>query len=325
MSGNRVSFRSRGGSAKLTEPIFPYKKGPEPHFVTSFSRILVLLALAVLLPGRASCQRVFGWPLRVNPQPETVITGAGAVFWNPGSLVAGVGTVPEVWLAHVDGPDATGVRGVAASGVSDLPLGFRMGVGYWHLGIQDIPRTTTSPHHEAGEINVTEDAGIVAMARPLGPHTGVGAGFRFLRGAAGRNARSQLVGEVGLHHQAGFLFTPRVGVTVMGLGHEMEVRGAGEATIASFVSGRFPVRVGYGFLLDQGLGPKEHRFSFRGSWMDQIHLGLGLSHLGKNNGWVPLWQIGAEVGRYTLSVLREDMANGFGAIHFFQASMRFPS
>jgi hypothetical protein len=59
--------------------------------------------------------------------------------------------------------------------------------------------------------------------------------------------------------------------------------------------------------------------------MDQVHIGLGLSHLGRHNGWVPLWHVGAEVGRYSLSVLREDMANGFGAIHFFQASLRFPS
>ncbi len=58
--------------------------------------------------------------------------------------------------------------------------------------------------------------------------------------------------------------------------------------------------------------------------MDQLHLGAGFSHLESGDGWTPLWMLGADIGRYSLSVLRESLANGFGPVHFFQAAIRFP-
>lgn len=286
---------------------------------------MALLGLAALfLPGRAQGQVIFDWPVRVAPQPEAVLTGAGAVFWNPGSLVAGVGTSKEVWLAHVDGPDATGVRGVAASGIVDLPAGLRLGFGYWHLGIQDIPRTTTSPHQEAGEINISEDVALATVAWSLGTRTGVGGGIRFLRGAAGREARTGTEGEIGIHHQANAPLTPRVGFTVRGFGGDIRYASGTEISLPALASSRIPIRLGYGIQADEKLDPLDHRLSLRGSWMDQLHLGMGLSHLGEGNGWVSLWMLGADLGRYSLSILRESLANGFGAVHFFQASLRFP-
>jgi hypothetical protein len=292
--------------------------------VKLFRLFTVTAALALPLPGGARAQLIFDWPVRVTPQPEVVITGAGAVFWNPGSLASEVGTSQEVWLAHVDGPDATGVRGVAVSGVSSLPKGFRVGMGYWHLGIQDIPRTTTSPHQEAGEINISEDVGVISVSRGLGLNTGVGGGVRFQRGAAGREAKSQVVGELGVHHQSSLPFTPRIGVVIQGLGGELAGLGGVEFSLPPLASARIPIRLGYGIRLDEDLETRDHRFSLRTSWMDEVQVGVGLSYLGEANGWVPLWHFGANLGRYSLSVLRESLANGFGAIHFFQASIRFP-
>jgi len=175
--GNRLTFRSWDGFANLTEGFFPYKKGQISRPVIPFRPSIALALVAFLSPSLAGGQVIFDWPMRVAPQPEAVLTGAGAVFWNPGSLVSEVGTRQEIWVIHVDGPDATGVRGVAASGVIDLPKGLRGGVGYWHLGIQDIPRTTTSPHQEAGEINIAEDVALLVLAKNLTSHTGVGGGF----------------------------------------------------------------------------------------------------------------------------------------------------
>lgn len=322
--GNRLTFRSWGGSAKLTEGFFPYKKRRKHHFVKLFRLFIVSAVLAVLLPRVGGAQLIFDWPVRVTPQPETVITGAGAVFWNPGSLVSEVGTSQEVWLTHVDGPDATGVRGVAVSGVSDLPKGFRIGIGYWHLGIRDIPRTITSPHQEAGEINISEDVGVILVSRGLGPKTGVGGGIRFERGAAGREAKSRIVGELGVHHQSGLPLTPRFGVALHGLGGELGARGGVEVSLPPLAAARVPIRLGYGIHLDDALETRDHRFSLRTSWMDEVLMGVGVSYLGEGNGWVPLWHLGANLGRYSFSVLRESLANSFGAIHFFQASIRFP-
>jgi hypothetical protein len=267
---------------------------------------------------------VFDWPLRSAPQPEAVLTGAGAVFWNPGSLVAGVGTGREVWIIHVDGPDATGIRGVGLSGVTDIPMGLRVGVGYWHLGVDGIPRTTTSPEEEIGDIHVSEDVAVVTVSQCIGAHTGLGAGFRFQHGSAGKESLSRLEGEVGVHHEAASLpLLPRVGLTLLGIGGELETLAGAELTLPALASSRIPIRVGYGIQTDKRLRAKDHRFSLRAAWMDQLHLGMGLSYLGSGNGWTPLWMLGADVGRYSLSVLRESLANGFGATHYFQASVRF--
>ncbi|MFH1766398.1 MAG: hypothetical protein ABIF09_19630 [Gemmatimonadota bacterium] len=292
--------------------------------MSSFRLPTTLALVAVLSPFGVEGQTIFDWPIRAAPQPEAVLTGAGAVFWNPGSLVSEVGTSQEIWVIHVDGPDATGVRGVATSGVIDLPLGLRGGVGYWHLGIQDIPRTTTSPHREAGEINIAEDVAILALARNLAGHSGVGGALRFQRGAAGADAKSQVVGEIGIHHRSRLPLAPRFGLSIRGLGGELETLGGVELALPSLVSSRIPIRFGYGLQAQEEFRVVDHRVSLRGSWMDQLHVGIGFSYLEAGSGWNPLWMLGADMGRYSLSVLRESLANGFGAVHFFQVAVRFP-
>jgi hypothetical protein len=267
-------------------------------------------------------QSIFEWPLRASPQPEAVLTGGGAVFWNHGGLASTFGTEREIWLMHVDGPDVTGVRGVAVAGVVDLPEGLRGGIGYWHLGIQDIPRTTSSPDPEDGEVNISEDVGVVSLAWGFGGHTGIGGGLRFTRGAAGREARSQVAGEVGIQHQSNLPLTPRFGVSIHGIGRETKSWGGVEVSLPPLYSSQIPLRAGYGIQTDGSLHAEDHRFSFRASWMDQFHLGVGSSYLGGDNGWTPLWMLGADIGRYSFSVLRESLANNFGAVHFFQASLR---
>ena len=250
--------------------------------------------------------------------------GAGAVFWNPAGLARAAGGPEEFWLTHVDGPDVTGVGGMAAAGMMDLPLGFRGGLGYWHLGIQGIPRTTDSPERELGEVQVAEDVGILAGARSLGSSTGVGVSFRFLRTSVEGEARSQAEGEVGIFHRSPLPLEPRFGLSIRGIGGDLSVLGGVEVSAPPLASSRIPLRLGYGVLADGGPKPNQHRFSIRGSWQDLVHLGVGVTHLGEYNGWAPLWMLGTDIGRYSFAVLRESLANDFGAIHFFRAAIRFP-
>jgi hypothetical protein len=279
----------------------------------------------LLPPPGAAGQLVFDWPLRSATQPEAVIIGAGSVFWNPGSLVSEVGTAREVWIIHVDGPDVTGIGGVGLSGVADLPEGFRVGAGYWHLGVDGIPRTTTSPEHEIGDVHVSEDVAVIVVAQSIGSRTGLGGGFRFQHGSAGKESLSRVEGELGIHHRATYLpLSPRFGLAVRGLGAELGTLAGTELTLPALASSKIPVRIGYGIQTDMRFRARDHRFSLRAAWMDQVHLGMGLSYLGDGNGWTPLWMLGADIGRYSLSVLRESLANGFGATHYFQASLRFP-
>jgi len=285
-----------------------------------------LLVLGVfLLPGQSEGQVIFDWPLRAAVQPEGVLTGAGAVFWNPGGLAPRADAPQEIWVIHVDGPDATGVRGVGAAGVANLPAGMRIGVGYWHLGIENIPRTTSSPSPEPGGITVSEDVALLSLARVLGASTGVGAGIRFQRGAVGKEARSRMVGDVGVHHGFRLPLSPRFGLSLQGLGGDLVTVLGAEATLASLAGSRIPIRGGLGLQAREGLDLVDKRLSLRGSWMDQLHLGLGLSHLADGGGWTSIWALGADLGRYSLSVLREGLANDFGPVHYFQASVRLPS
>jgi hypothetical protein len=303
---------------------FPYKKDQMPSPPSRFS-VPCFLALAAILPaGRAGGQAIFGWPIRTTPQPEAVLIGAGAVFWNPAGLAGAAGGPQELWVTHVDGPDATGVGGMAAAGVMDLPLDLRGALGYWHLGIQDIARTTDSPEKELGEVQVAEDVALLAVARDLGTSTGIGVGLRFSRGSVDGNARSDAEGEVGIFHRSSLPLAPSFGLTIQGLGTDVKTLAGVEVSVPPLASTRIPLSLGYGVLTDWGPEPAQHRFSFRGSWKELFHLGMGVSHLGENNGWAPLWMLGANFGRYSFAVLRESLANDFGAIHFFRAAIRFP-
>jgi hypothetical protein len=323
-SADGFAFRTSAGFAKLPGAKWSIKKtrGPVP---VSPSRLSLALAFwAVLLPGHARAQGIFHVPIRTAVQPEAVLTGAGAVFWNLGSMVGGPGTPQEMVLIHVVGPSSSGLRGVAGAGVMALPLGFRAGLGYWHLGIQDIPRTSTSPAPELGEVHVAEDVGVLGLARDLGRRSGVGAGLRLAQGSVGRDTRTSVEGELGVHLQPGLPLNPVVGLAIHGLGTEPVAMGGLELSLPPLASSRLPLRAGYGFRTGLGFDPPEHRASFRASWEERIHAGAGMAFLGEGGGWVLLAALGADLGRYSFSVLREGMANGFGAIHFYRVAIRFP-
>ena len=292
--------------------------------MSQLRRLATVVLLVALAPSPGGSQLVFRWPIRTSPRPEAVLDGAQAVFWNPGALAAGIASGREVWIVHVDGPDVTGVRGVAAAGVADLPLGVRAGVGYWHLGIQDIPRTTDSPETDPGELSVAEDVAVVSGARVIARNLGVGGALRFARSTVGALDRSRVEGELGLHLQTRHPWRPSLGIMVSGLGGTVSGLAGAEVSTPALASGRLPIQFGYGVKTGSKWEPAAHRLAIRGSWMEQIHGGVGLSYLGSRNGWVRLWMLGIDVGRYSLGIMREGLANGFGAIHFYRAAIRFP-
>lgn len=290
--------------------------------MTRYRLFPVVVFLASLLPDSVGGQLVIDWPIRTTPQPEAVLTGADAVFWNPGSIADELESSRQIWITHVEGPDATGVRGVAAAAITDLPMGLRAGVGYWHLGIQDIPRTTDSPERDGGDLHVAEDVAVLAAAGSF-RRVGLGAAVRFLQGSVGREVRDRVEGAVGLHVRSDLPARPRLGLTLQGFGRDLRALGGVELAPPALASSRIPLHVGYGILAGSERGHAEHRLSIRGSWMGQIRVGAGLSYLGETDGWVRLWMAGADIGRYSLSVLREGLANGFGSVHYYRAAVRF--
>jgi hypothetical protein len=304
--------------------IFPFKKSMVRIEVSPFLKLLAIAFVVSAAPCSVGAQSLFDWPIRADLAPEAVLPGSGAIFWNPAGI-ASLPSLQEVWVMHIDGPDATGVSGVAAGGIVDLPLGVRGGVGYWHLGIQDIPRTTTSPEQQDGSISVGEDGAVLSAGRVFWNGTGIGAGLRVSRGEVGREARSDAEGLLGVYQRVEALpLDPRVGLAVHGLGRKAKAIGGLELTLPALAAGRIPIRIGYGLQVNGDERSREHRLSFRVSWMEQVHGGFGLNGFGNGDGWTPMWLLGADVGRYSFSVLRESLANGFGAIHFFRAALRFP-
>jgi hypothetical protein len=253
-----------------------------------------------------------------------VVTGAGAVFWNPGSLSARVGTQSELWVTHVDGPDVTGVQGIAVAGTLDLVLGLRGGVGYWHLGIPDIPRTTDSPLVGSGEVEVAEDALTFVLLRDFEAPIGFGGGLGLHRASVAGEVATRLEGHVGLHLRPPLPLSPRFGLAFRGLGQEPRLLLGTELGLPPLARSRLPLHVGYGLEKKPGPGGVEQRISLRGSWVERIHAGIGLTRWGKEDGWTTLWMAGLDLGRYAFSVLREELANGFGPVHFYRASVRFP-
>jgi hypothetical protein len=318
------SFRSRVSLANLTAGIFRFKKWWKQVPLRLSPLLFLLLSGAFVGQAPAKGQLLFDWPIRSDIHPEGVLTGAGALFWNPGGLSPAAGKGREVWIAHIDGPDATGVRGVAGIGTMDLPLGLRGAVGYWHLGIPDIPRTTDSPLHGLGTVEVAEDVLLLGLAKDVNASTGMGGALRLQRASAAGNIRSRIEGDLGVSSAPRLPFSPRFGLALRGLGGNPSILAGVEAGFPPLAKGRLPIRVGYGFERERGSGVLEQRYSLRGSWMEQIHAGFGLLHQGEGDGWSPLWMLGLDLGRYSFSVLREELANNFGPSHLYRASVRLP-
>jgi hypothetical protein len=290
-------------------------------------RLPVIVAIwgLLLLSPSLSAQLVFGWPVRADPGPEALLTGASAALWNPGGLAHSSGAGNDVWVIHVDGPDATGIRGLAVAASIDLPYlgGGRAAVAYQHLGITDITRTSTSPEPDPGQISVAEDVAVISVAHDLASYGGIGAGFRYQRATAGNEARDAVSGQVGFTVHPSLPLHPRVGVVLLGIGSDPGLMGGVEISLPRTRIESFQLRTAYGIGIDLSPAEAEHRLSLKGTWRSNYRIGVGVTGQPDGNGWTGLWSLGADFGRYSFSILREGMANDFGAVHFYRAAIRF--
>jgi hypothetical protein len=199
-------------------------------------------------------------------------------------------------------------------------------VGWHHVGVDGILRTTDSPLVEdASPLTLGEDALALGVSRSVGDVLWAGILARYVRA-------TELVSDRGLVEFAvGVLATPDVrGRPVIGAAARAEGEGAAwnagvEVTPLGAPGDIWQARASWG--VDGGplrIGVT-HRLSGTAAWRDYVELTLGLASEPGAAGrtWTPNASATLRLSRYSLGILRDEMANDFGASHAFRFGVRF--
>ncbi len=289
----------------------------------------VASAVVLVLAGRARAQELLGdWTFRTRVEPEALSQGASANFWNPAGLglVSGRG---EALVAALQSSEAIGLKGFAAAAAKTLRRGTALGVGYQHLGVDDIGRADNVDKPEddgsATLINVGEDRLTVSAAQPLSHLGWAGVLAEYDRSSMGVGTNSGVAVGAGLLLRGGSRLEPMLGASAMtlsgdtrwhaGVGIRLPVDGpSGFALRASYGLGGQSARSG---LLDQ-------RLALTATWRDRLTLSGGAlaSRTGYSNTVVPTGVAEFRVNRYSLGVVHESLANGFGGVTSIHLGVR---
>ena len=277
----------------------------------------VLLTSALPLPSEA--QVLFDWPVRSTTAPEALTTGAPALLWNPAGASRAISRDRQIWVVHVDGPDASGIQGLAGAFAFDLPVIGRVGAAYQHLGVPDIPLTTESPEPLPGSLTVTEDLLVLSLARSLMEGTGLGASVRFMRGTVGSDRRDRVSVDVGAQTRFGGEPAAGVGAVLRSVGTRTTLIVGGDARLP-LPWPELDLRGGYGLQTLLARVDPVHQVSLRGVWDRTLVVGAGtLVH--PEGAWTGLFEVRVDIGRYSLGAVREGLPNAFGASYAFQISI----
>lgn len=262
--------------------------------------------------------------MRASPQPEVLLSGGAAALWNPAGISALADGAAEIWMAHVDGPPATGLGGLAVSVTGDLPWIGRVAAAYQHLGIDDIPRTTDSPSSGGAVLNLGEDLVAVSFARRIGTAAAIGLAGRYTR--AGHQERSQ---DRATLHAGALLDTelplaPRFAVMLRDLPEEPAWHAGVMMQSEERPERPWTARAAYGVSNRFRGNHTEHQLSGGATWWGRVHTEVGLARAAGDGSWTPLWMLGADVGRYSLAVLWEDLPNAFGSALEYRFAIELP-
>ena len=280
-------------------------------------QLIVILLMAGTSPAFA--QRILDWPLRTSAEPAAVVRGPEAAFWNPAAVIAGTGR-GEVIVADQRTPSMIGISGFAAAGSWRLDERTVVAAGYQHVSIDDIGETSTSPLPDTGEptFSISEDQVAVAASHALGTGVTAGAAVRYDRSdESGLNESSTMLG-------AGFLVSPLValhpvvGASVFTQSGDVRYT-AGLSLTSPRIGDDFQLRGGYGVRGGKNALTVEHRIGITGIWRELITVTGGVATAqAAERSWEPVLGASLRVSRYELGVLRENLANNFGAAYSFR-------
>lgn len=287
---------------------------------------MTLAVLTVMCAARAHAQRILDWPLRTSAEPEAVSRGVEALYWNPAALTTGPRR-GEVMIADQRTPDAIGLSGFGVAAAWRLDNRTTVGAAYQQVSIDDIGQTSTSPATDPGapSFAITEDLFAGAVSHVLSPGIRAGAVVRLNRSnETGLDSTTTSLG-------AGFLFTPNValrpaiGAEVQTTGGGVRYLGAVQLGTRQFSNG-IEVSGGYGVRGGRGALALEHRIGMTVDWRQLVAVtgGAATTKAGSERSWEPVLGASLRVSRYELGVLREVLANDFGAAYAFRFRIALP-
>lgn len=287
-----------------------------------------LIALAAWASGldAAAAQRVLDLPVRAAAGADALVTGPLAVFWNPGSigLAAEHG---EAMIMDVRGPSPTGLEGLAVLGMVRLDERTSLAAGFQHIGIEDIERTSTSPLPDGGvaPLDVSETTLSLAAFRAFRPTFGIGAGVHYQRGSSAIGADDVVALGAGFRWAQPTTFHPTLaaGVRIEDAGSEWFAGGGVRHAIPGnddwVAGGEYGVGGSHRY---HGIS---HRAAALVQWREIVRVSAGVVGEPGVGGhtWSPAMDLGIQIDRYRLGVLREQLANDIGAVHSFRFSIQF--
>ncbi len=289
-------------------------------------RLLFVIVLSGLSwSSNVSAQRIFDeWPVRTSAGPDVLLRGVEAVYWNPAAITTHTYR-GEAFLADQRTPDIIGVGGLAAAGAWRLDARTTIAAGYQHFGIDDIGETSDSPLPDpsgAPTFSIAEDQLHFGAAHALSGVLSAGAGFRYDRSnesGFNESTTSLIAGFVySPKHAALSRFEPAAAASLIAGGDG--VRWSGGLDFAFPAVADLTTRAGYGVRGGEGMPGPEHRLGLTATWRQMLTASLGAmsGSAGEGREWEATLGASLRVNRYELGVLRESLANEFGAAYSFR-------
>lgn len=287
---------------------------------------LLAALLLACTAASAAAQRVIDWNIRTTAGAEAVVTGAGAIFWNPAAAGALAGR-GEALVLDLEGPETTGLKGVAGAAAVRLPRGATIGLGYEHLGIGDIQRTDTSPlNTDSDVISVAEDRFTVVASQPVVPGLWIGAMAQYERANEAVQVENQASFGAGIYLEPAVKLHPALGgaaFALPGSGARWDV--GGEADVPGTTGLPVEVRLSYGVSGTRGPNSVTHRIAGVVGLRDRALLSLGAAAEPSADGrsWQPMASASLRIARYLLGITREQLSSGFGETYSFRIGVTF--
>ena len=275
------------------------------------------LVVTSLVPSGAGAQRLAEWPVRSSAMPDAITRGAAATFWNPAGLSTGEHRA-EALVANLRTSatlDLSGLAGAAALRFERTVLA----AAYEHIGINGFTLTEDRP--DGTQFDLGEDHFTLAAAHEVSS--------AFTVGATARYARDNLTDtDVVVGVGAGFITEPKlplrplIGAYALSEADAIVWGAAAEARLPP-LGGEYHIALAYGVENDGRAAAPIHRAGARFDYQDRISISAGIRREPVRDQqadayWEPILAASLHLFRYTLGVVREQLADDFGATYTFR-------